>query len=108
FARPAMAPAAANVAVIGLLLLLWLSGAHTISASAALIWLAAGVVAGALTQLVLNAAALPRGFVRLTLAPADLKAALPLLAGSATPLLAAALPQLRFLIAAAAGFGLGR
>ncbi|WP_425107006.1 murein biosynthesis integral membrane protein MurJ [Ancylobacter sp.] len=107
FARPAMAPAAANVAVIALLVLLWLSGAHTISASAALIWLAAGVVAGALTQVVLNAAALPRDFVRLTLAPANLKAALPLLAGSATPLLAAALPQLRFLIAAAAASGLG-
>lgn len=107
FARPAMAPAAANVAVIALLVLLWLAGAHTISPSAALAWLAAGAVAGALTQFALNLAAVPRGYFRLALAPADLKAALPLLAGAATPLLAAALPQLRFLIAAAAASGIG-
>ncbi|WP_428032314.1 lipid II flippase MurJ [Ancylobacter sp.] len=106
FARPAMAPAAANVAVIALLVMLWLAGAHTMSPSAALAWLAAGAVAGAATQFVLNMLAVPRGLVRLSLAPADLKAALPLLAGAATPLLAAALPQLRFLIAAAAASGI--
>ncbi|SCW72294.1 lipid II flippase MurJ [Ancylobacter rudongensis] len=107
FARPALAPAAANVAVIALLVLLWLAGAHTMSPSAALAWLAAGAVAGALTQFALNLAAVPRGYFRLALAAADLKAALPLLAGAATPLLAAALPQLRFLIAAAAASGIG-
>ena len=107
FARPAMAPAAANVAVIALLVLLWLAGAHRMSASAALAWLAAGAVAGAVTQFALNLHAVPRGFIRFSLAPADLKAALPLLAGAATPLLAAALPQLRFLIAAAAASGIG-
>ncbi|GLK71944.1 lipid II flippase MurJ [Ancylobacter dichloromethanicus] len=107
FARPAFAPAAANVAVIALLVMLWLAGAHTMSSSAALAWLAAGAVAGALTQFVLNRAAVPRGFFRLPATRAELRAALPVLTGAATPLLAAALPQLRFLIAAAAASGIG-
>ncbi|WP_371348443.1 lipid II flippase MurJ [Ancylobacter sp. IITR112] len=107
FARPALAPAAANVAVLALLMMLWLAGAHAVSVSTALIWLSAGVVAGAATQCLINRAAVPRGFFRLSVAPADLKAALPLLTGAGTPLLAAALPQLRFLIAAAAASGIG-
>lgn len=107
FARPAFAPAAANVAVIALLVMLWLAGAHTMNSSAALAWLAAGAVAGALTQFVLNRAAVPRGFFRLPATRAELRAALPVLTGAATPLLAAALPQLRFLIAAAAASGIG-
>lgn len=107
YARPAMAPAAANVAVIALLVMLWLAGAHLMSPSAALAWLAAGAVAGAATQFVLNLHAVPGGYFTLSLARADLKAALPLLTGAATPLLAAALPQLRFLIAAAAASGIG-
>lgn len=106
FARPAMAPAAANVAVLALLLMLWLAGAHTMSVEAALAWLAAGAVAGALTQFTLNLLAVPRGFFRLRVDMADLKAALPMLAAAAPTLFAAALPQLRFLIAAAAASGM--
>lgn len=106
FARPAFAPAAANVAVLVLLALLYLSGAHGMSVEVALAWLAAGAVAGALTQFLLNLLAVPRGFFRLAVTRAELKAALPMLAGAAAPLLAAALPQLRFLIAAAAASGI--
>lgn len=106
FARPSLAPAAANLVVLALLVMLWLAGAHAMSVEAALAWLAAGAVAGALTQFALNLLAVPRGFFRLALRPADLKAALPMLAAAAPTLFAAALPQLRFLIAAAAASGL--
>lgn len=102
FARPAFAPVAANGAVIALLVLLWLAGAQAMRMEAALAWLAAGAVAGALTQFGLNLLAVPRGFVRLRVTRAELRAALPMLAAAAPSLLAAALPQLRFLIAAAA------
>ena len=106
FARPAMAPAAANVVVIALLVLLWLAGGKQMSVPAALAWLAAGAVAGALTQFALNLIAVPRDFFDLRVTRADLKAALPMLAGAAPTLLAAALPQLRFLIAASAASGI--
>ncbi|MCK0206962.1 virulence factor MviN [Starkeya koreensis] len=106
FARPSLAPAAANLVVLALLLLLWLAGAHTISVEAALGWLAAGAVAGAFTQFALNLLAVPRGFFRLRVDVAALRAALPMLAAAVPTLFAAALPQLRFLIAAAAASGI--
>lgn len=106
FARPAMAPAAANVAILLLLAALYLAGGQQMNASAALVWLAAGIVAGALVQFVLNLAAVPRGFISLAVTMGDVKAALPVLAAAVPTILAAALPQLRFIIAAAASSGL--
>lgn len=100
-ARPAMAPAAANVVVLALLGLLWLSGAHDMAMETALVWLSAGVMAGAVTQLALILVAVPRGTLAWPSRPA-LRAALPMLAAAGPSLLAAGLPQLRFLIAAAA------
>ncbi|MBS9477288.1 lipid II flippase MurJ [Ancylobacter radicis] len=100
-ARPAMAPAAANVAVLILLGLLWLAGAHEMAPAVALAWLAAGVIAGAVTQVALIFAAVPAGTLALPSRGA-LRAALPMLAAAGPSLFAAGLPQLRFLIAAAA------
>ncbi|WGD29426.1 lipid II flippase MurJ [Ancylobacter sp. WKF20] len=104
-ARPAMAPAAGNVAVLALLGLLWLSGAHAMAMETALVWLSAGVMAGAVTQLVLIFLAVPRGTLALP-SRAALASALPMLAAAGPSLLAAGLPQLRFLIAAAAASGI--
>ena len=106
FARPAFAPAAANVVVLMLLALLWLTGAHELSVEAALAWLAAGAIAGALTQLGLNLVALPRGTLGFRHVGEGLAAARAMLVAALPTLFAAALPQLRFLVAAAAASGI--
>jgi len=105
FARPSFAPVAGNIAVIAVVLGLYLSGAHEMAVTAGLVWLALATVAGAVTQLIVILAAVPRG----TLGPASRQAireALPMLTAAAPTLMATALPQLRFIIAASAASGI--
>lgn len=105
FARPSFAPVAGNIAVIAVVLGLYFSGAHEMAITAGLVWLALATVAGGVTQLVVILAAVPRG----TLGPASgqaLREALPMLTAAAPTLLATALPQLRFIIAASAASGI--
>lgn len=95
---PAFAPVLSNIAV-----LLVLGVVFLVPESRALPWLAAASVAGAAAQIVLMIAAV-RGA---RLAPgrlllSALRGAWPMLAQSGPSLLAAALPQLRFLVAGAA------
>ncbi|MCJ8143513.1 virulence factor MviN [Ancylobacter sp. A5.8] len=114
--RPAMAPALANVAVIAVIALLYLSGAvETGSEVTNLAWLAGATVAGAVVQLLVMvsarpdgalAAGLPRAARRAGVFAQALRAALPMLAAAGPSLFAAALPQLRFLLAAAAASAL--
>lgn len=106
FARPAFAPAAANVVVLVLLALLWLSGAHAMSVETALAWLAAGAIAGAFTQFLLNFHALPRGTLSFRHVATEFGPACAMLKAASPTLFAAALPQLRFLVAAAAASGI--
>ncbi|MFT0859626.1 murein biosynthesis integral membrane protein MurJ [Ancylobacter sp. G4_0304] len=101
--RPAMAPALGNVAVIAVIVLLYLSGAvETGSEVANLAWLAGATVAGAVMQLLVMLSARPEGALAAGLSPAALRAAMPMLFAAGPTLFAAALPQLRFLLAAAA------
>ncbi|MGA0561840.1 murein biosynthesis integral membrane protein MurJ [Ancylobacter sp. VNQ12] len=106
FARPAFAPAAANVVVLVLLALLWLAGAHAMSVETALAWLAAGAIAGAFTQFLLNFHALPRGTLSFRHVATEFGPACAMLKAASPTLFAAALPQLRFLVAAAAASGI--
>lgn len=98
---PAFAPVLSNIIVLLVLAAILLA-----PESRALAWLAAASVAGALAQLVLMIGAArgcrlaPRGVTRQAL-----RAAWPMLARSGPSLLAAALPQLRFLLAGAAASG---
>ncbi len=102
---PAFAPVLSNIAV-----LLVLGVVFLVPESRALAWLAAASVAGALAQLALMIGAVkgsrfaPYGVSRPALRAA-LAAAWPMLVQSGPSLLAAALPQLRFLVAGAAASG---
>ncbi|MBB3770729.1 putative peptidoglycan lipid II flippase [Angulomicrobium tetraedrale] len=102
FARPSLAPAAANVVVLALLVALYLAGAHAMSPALAIAWLAGGAVAGAATQFGLNFLAMPRGTFDWRLSRAAFRAGGAMLKAAPPTLFAAALPQLRFLVAAAA------
>lgn len=102
--RPAFAPAAGNIAVLVVIGLLALLG--TGHGSGALVWLAVAAVAGAIAQFVVIGIACPYPLARLRPDRAALAAALPMLVAAAPTLLAASLPQLRFLVANAAGSGI--
>ncbi|MFK8253604.1 murein biosynthesis integral membrane protein MurJ [Ancylobacter terrae] len=115
-ALPAASPLVGNVAVLavlgGLLLALHAGGAGD---RAALVWLGLATIAGALGQLGVALLAVRGGRLspgltsprrwRAALAPASLRAALPILGATAPALLTTALPQLRFIIAGAAASG---
>jgi len=105
YAWPAFAPVVGNVAVIALMVGLILAGGAGMAMGPALAWLAAAAVAGALAQFALVSLAAPST----ALARPDstvLRDALPLLTAALPSLFASALPQLRFLVAAAAASSL--
>ncbi|MCB4767538.1 virulence factor MviN [Ancylobacter sp. Lp-2] len=106
--RPAFAPAVGNLAVlavIGLFALLHVGGSEGFGARA-LVFLAVATLAGALAQLLVIGAALPYRPATLVPNRAALKAALPVLLAAGPTLFAAALPQLRILVANASASGL--
>ncbi|GAB4070480.1 virulence factor MviN [Ancylobacter sonchi] len=106
--RPAFAPAVGNLAVlavIGLFALLH-AGGHEGFGARALVFLALATLAGAFAQLMVIGAALPYRPAALMPNRAALKAALPVLLAAGPTLFAAALPQLRILVANASASGL--
>ncbi|MCS0502354.1 murein biosynthesis integral membrane protein MurJ [Ancylobacter mangrovi] len=105
YAAPAFGPVAGNVAVIALVTGLMLAGGRTMAMDAALTWLAVAAIAGAVTQFALVAFAVPRSALAMPRRE-DLARALPMLGAALPSLFAAALPQLRFLVAAAAASGI--
>ncbi|MDR6953488.1 putative peptidoglycan lipid II flippase [Ancylobacter sp. 3268] len=99
--RPAFAPAAGNLAVLAVIgaFAFFHAGTAEDVGSRALAFLAVATVAGALAQAMVIGAALPHRPGTLLPDRAALKAALPVLIAAGPTLFAAALPQLRILVA---------
>ncbi|QIB33856.1 murein biosynthesis integral membrane protein MurJ [Ancylobacter pratisalsi] len=105
YAAPAFGPVAGNLAVIALIIALMMAGGRGMAMDTALLWLAGAALAGALTQFALVALAVPAGALAVPRSD-DLARALPMLGAALPSLFASALPQLRFLVAAAAASAL--